>query len=297
MKITFVEKNGCKYVTGVSLPKRARESHKYNYGCDLVIGGCTGYTGAPYYSAEAASRAGAGLVMMGVPDNIYVIEAVKARSAMPFPLPCDEDGRLAAGAVCDIEKRFPKTSAMLIGPGLGLGSEIEKLVAELAARYSGRIILDADGINAAARHIDILGSSEKPMILTPHTGEFARLGGDLGKNKAEAAAEFSKKHRCVTVLKGPDTVTAFPDGDVYINTTGSPALAKGGSGDVLAGIMLAFIGRGFDLKAAVPGAVYVHGLCGDIAAGKFGEESVLPPDLIDAIPMALSAEKHISPLR
>ena len=99
------------------------------------------------------------------------------------------------------------------------------------------------------------------------------------------------------MLKGPDTVTAFPDGDVYINTTGSPALAKGGSGDVLAGIMLAFIGRGFDLKAAVPGAVYVHGLCGDIAAGKFGEESVLPQDLIDAIPMALSAEKHISPLR
>ena len=286
--ITTPEGRGGVYtVCGVSLPERDKNSHKYNYGCDLIVGGCIGYTGAPMYSAEAASRSGAGLVLMGVPEKIYQIEAAKADSAMPFPLPDDGEGKLSVTAYSKIQERFEKISACLIGPGMGKSSGTEALTLNIIRNYDGQIILDADGINVIAGHIDVLGYSKRPMILTPHMGEFARLGGDTDSEPLDAARRFASEHRCILVLKGHRTVTAFPDGDAFINTTGGPGLAKGGSGDVLSGIILSFVGQGFPLKAAVPGAVYVHGLAGDLCESELGEYSVLPGDVIGALPRAL----------
>lgn len=278
---------GCIKVTGVTFPKRKTDSHKYNYGCDIVIGGCIGYTGAPYYAAEAASRAGAGLVLMGVPESIYTIEAVKCASAMPFPLPSDSDGRFSENAANLLAPRFEKTDACLIGPGMGRSKDTKKLTHYVIENFKKQLIVDADGINALIGHIDVLGCSALPVILTPHSGEFARIGGETAAPRHIAAAEFSQKHNCIVVLKGPGTVTAFPDGDVFINTTGGPGLAKGGSGDVLAGIILALVGQGFDVKTAVPAAVYLHGLCGDICENELGQYSVLPEDLINAVPKAI----------
>ena len=275
-----------KRVTGVILPRRKPDTHKYNYGCDMVVGGCVGYTGAPMYAAEAASRAGAGLCMLGVPEKIYAIEAVKADSAMPFPLPCDEDGKLVSSALSALESRFPKTDALLIGPGMGQSVEIKKLVHSLIASFPKQIVLDADGINALSANIDTIGLSKRPMILTPHAGEFKRIGGDTTVSPVIAARKYAVKHGCILVLKGHRTVTAMPDGEVFLNTTGSPALSKGGSGDVLAGIILAFIGQGFSPRDAVPAAVYLHGLCGDICERKLHEYSVLPSDVIASLPEA-----------
>lgn len=291
MKLTTEMRGGVKYVTGASVPKRPKNSHKYNYGCDMIIGGSVGYTGAPYYSAEAASRVGAGLVFLGVPEAIYEIEAIKSRSSIPFPLSCTKSGAMSEGAFDEIAARFPKTDAILIGPGMGRSCGITRLVSNILRSFKGQIIIDADGINAVSENIDILGISERPVIITPHMGEFSRLGGDTRAPMAQAAHEFSAKHRCITVLKGPETVTAFPDGDLFINTSGSPALSKGGSGDVLAGMILGLTGQGFDLKAAVPGAVYFHGRAGDICGELYTEYGVISEDIIEAIPKALSTDR------
>ena len=286
----FDSKENVYLVKGVSLPPRDKNSHKYNYGCDLIVGGCVGYTGAPFYAAEAASRAGAGLVLMGVPRDIYEIEAVKAVSAMPFPLPCGNDGMLSVLAYSELEQKFDKADACLIGPGMGKSSGTEALTLNLIKNFEKQLILDADGINVIAGHIDVIGYSKRPMILTPHTGEFKRLGGSTAETPVSSARSFAKEHRCIIVLKGHRTVTAFPDGEVFVNTTGGPGLAKGGSGDVLAGIILALVGQGFSLKAAVPGAVYIHGLAGDICERELGEYSVLSNDVIDAIPKAITRQ-------
>ena len=278
---------GFDHVLGVTIPQRKKDSHKYDYGCDLIIGGSVSYTGAPVYSAEAASRAGAGLVFLGVPEKIYEIETVKANSAIPFPLECEASGMLSAAAFFEVSRRFPKSDACLIGPGMGRSESTAALTHKIVEHYDKQLILDADGINALIGHIDVLGLSERPMILTPHMGEFSRIGGDTSASPPDAARDYAVKHNCIMVLKGHETVTAFPDGDVYINTTGGPGLSKGGSGDVLAGIILSFVGQGFPLKSAVPAAVFIHGLAGDICEKELGEYSVLPSDVIRAIPKAI----------
>ena len=278
---------GFDHVLGVTIPQRKKDSHKYDYGCDLIIGGSVSYTGAPVYSAEAASRAGAGLVFLGVPEKIYEIETVKADSAIPFPLECEASGMLSAAAFFEVSRRFPKSDVCLIGPGMGRSESTAALTHKIVEHYDKQLILDADGINALIGHIDVLGLSERPMILTPHMGEFSRIGGDTSASPPDAARDYAVKHNCIMVLKGHETVTAFPDGDVYINTTGGPGLSKGGSGDILAGIILSFVGQGFPLKSAVPAAVFIHGLAGDICEKELGEYSVLPSDVIRAIPKAI----------
>ena len=282
----YRDRENVKYVTGVKFPARRKYSHKYNYGSDMVVGGSVGYTGAPIYAAEAASRAGAGLSFAAVPECVYQIEACRASSAMVFPA-ASKDGRFSAAAFNDIMAKSEKTTAMLIGPGMGRGEESDNLVLELIRTFSGQIILDADGINAISGHIDILGLSARPMILTPHMGEFARIGGDLSLQPLDAALSYTRSHRCILVLKGHETVVSFPDGDAFVNTTGGPGLAKGGSGDVLSGIILALVGQGFSLKDAIPASVYIHGRSGDICEAELGEYSVIPEDIIKAIPKAI----------
>ncbi len=279
--------SGAKRVLGVRVPPRKKDSHKYDYGCDLIIGGCTDYTGAPAYAAEAASRAGAGLVFLGVPERIFDIEAAKAVSAIPFPLCCDSSGMLSAAAFFEISRRFDKSDVCLAGPGMGRSPGVSALIHKIVSGFDKQLILDADGINVLEGHVDILGLSKRPIILTPHAGEFRRIGGDTSAPPYEAAKAFAVSNNCILVLKGHRSVTAFPDGEVFINTTGGPGLSKGGSGDVLAGIIAALCGQGFDLKAAVPAAVYIHGLAGDICERELGEYSVIPSDIIGAIPKAI----------
>ena len=177
----------------------------------------------------------------------------------------------------------------LLGPGLGRGNSAAAVVRRLLTEVPLPMVVDADGINALAGHIDVLdGRRGLLTVLTPHDGEFARLGGELSSgDRLGAARAFAAEHGCCLVLKGHRTITAFPDGAAYINTTGNPGMAKGGSGDVLAGVILSLLGQGLPARQAVPMAVWLHGAAGDRCAREIGEYGMTPADLAEALPAVI----------
>ncbi len=267
------------------LPDRAADSHKGDFGKILLLCGSKGYTGAAYLAAMGALRSGAGLVFQGVPESIYEIEAVKLNEAIVFPLP-DADGKLSDKAIPEILERLPRMDAVLIGPGLGQSNEVLAVVDMVLKTAQCPVVLDADGINVIAAHKDILRGRTNPTILTPHTGEFARLGGVIGESRVAAAEEMALDLGCILLLKGHNTV--ITDGqNTYINPTGNPGMAVGGSGDVLAGIIAAFLGQGIEpLEAAACGA-WVHGAAGDLCAEEIGQYGMLPSDMVNVLPRLL----------
>ena len=261
----------------VSLPKRHPLTHKGDYGKVLIMGGCVGYTGAPTLCAKAAVRSGAGLVWLGVPEEIYPIAAVKNDEAMPFPL----DGWEA------VEQRLENSTVCAVGPGLGQSEGAVKLVGKLLEKLAEsrekKLVLDADALYALSRDMDVLKQRQGTTVLTPHEGEFARLGGVIGHDRIGAARAFAKEFGCILVLKGHRTLAAFPDGEVYIATVGNPGMAKGGSGDVLTGILTAMLGQ-FETKKAVITALHLHGAAGDLAAEQLGEYAMTATDLLEKLP-------------
>lgn len=268
------------------LPRRPRTAHKGDFGTVFILAGSEGYTGAPVLAASAAVRTGAGLVFLGVPREVYPIVAVKCDEAMPFPLPKEYDQILEKARGCDVA---------LLGPGLGRAEETQKLVLRLLADLDIPVVLDADGINAVAGHIDSLDKRSALTVLTPHDGEFRRLTGCALpiRDRLGAARDFAKAHRCVLVLKGHGTVTASPEGKAWICGAGNPGMAKGGSGDVLAGMLAALLGQKHlkgphtDLAELVACGVYYHAQAGDSCAAELGEYGMTPTDMIRAIPQVL----------
>ncbi|MDR1329530.1 MAG: NAD(P)H-hydrate dehydratase [Oscillospiraceae bacterium] len=279
----------------ITLPRRGRDTHKYDYGDILMIAGSVGYTGAPVLAARAATRAGAGVVRLGAPDGIYGTVAAKCSGEIVFPIP--GGAAIGMGVWEEISARAERADAVLIGPGLGNISAARELIKNALGQLKCPVILDADGINALLGNIDILDNARAPVILTPHDGEFRRLAEQDRRyagqyNRSEdifaggrlaAARRYASAHGCALILKGYRTITALPDGSAYINTTGGPALAKGGTGDMLAGVLTALAGQGFPIKDACLAAVYLHGLAGDIAALRLGEYSVTAEDVMDAL--------------
>ena len=266
---------------GPLLPRRDRTAHKGDFGRVHIFGGSVGYTGAPVLAALGALRTGAGLVYLSVPEDIYAIEAGRCLEAMPSPLPRGEAGIETA------KRALAGKDAVLIGPGLGRSAWAEELVLTLLEAAECPVVLDADGLNAAAAHIDKLDGRDRPTILTPHEGEFVRLGGELTLGREAAARSFAAAHRCILVLKGHETLTALPGGTLLCNTTGNPGMATGGSGDVLAGMILSLLGQGLAPADAAPAAVWLHGCAGDLAAAELGEYGMLPSDLAERIPYAI----------
>ena len=260
------------------LPRRSRDGHKGTFGKVAVVGGAVGYTGAPVYAGEAAARTGSGLVFAGVPEAVYPIVAARCGASMAYPLPRDYAAAREKLEGCD---------AVLLGPGLGSEAAARELALRLLADLRCPVVLDADGINAAAAHIDVLRGRRFPTVVTPHAVEFSRLGGDLSTGREAAAARFAAENGCVTVLKGPGTVVAAPDGRVRRNTTGSDALAKGGTGDVLAGMVLSLIGQGAGPFDAASLAVWLHGRAGDLCEKRLTAYGVTPEDVVAAIPAAI----------
>ena len=267
------------------LPDRDKCAHKGDFGKILLLCGSKGYTGAAYLAAMGALRSGAGLVFLGVPESIYAIEAVKLNEAIVFPLP-DEGGKLSAAAIPEILERLPKLDAVLIGPGLGQSEGTFEVVKAVLERAACPVVLDADGINVMAAHKDIVRGRTNTTILTPHAGEFARLGGSSDADRVAAAEEMAKDLGCILLLKGHGTV--ITDGSAtYINPTGNPGMAVGGSGDVLAGIITALLGQEITpLEAAACGA-WLHGAAGDICAAEIGQYGMLPTDLVNVLPRLL----------
>ena len=236
--------------------------------------------------AIAAVRGGAGLVYLGVPERIYAVTAVKNDEAMPFPLPCGGDGLLSPEAAPELLRRLEKCDALAVGPGLGRSDGIVELVSGLLEASRVPTVLDADALWAISREMGLLERAACPLVLTPHAREFERLGGDLSAPREEAALRFAREHGCALVLKGRGTVCAFPDGECYVNPTGNPGMARGGSGDVLTGLMGALLCY-LPFRRAVRTAVYLHGLAGDMCAAELGEYGMTPTDMIERLPQAM----------
>ena len=271
------------------LPRRPADGHNGDCGRVLVVGGSTGYTGAPVLCARGALRSGAGLVSLAVPEAVYPIIAAKCDEAMASPLPAGEDGRLSEEALVPLLGALAGKDAALIGPGLGQNPGLDSLVCQVLSTVNFPMVVDADGINALSRHMDVLDARRDcPTILTPHDGEFARLGGDLSSgDRLGAARTFAQAHGCLLVLKGHRTIVALPNGECFVNTTGNSGMAKGGSGDVLGGILLSLLGQGMNPVRAAICAVWLHGRAGDMAAEDKGEYGMLPSDLVEQLPYAL----------
>ena len=267
------------------LPDRDENAHKGDFGKVLLLCGSRGYTGAAALAAMGALRSGAGLVYLGVPESIYAIEACKLTEAIVLPLP-DAGGKLSADALREIQELLPKMDAVLIGCGLGQSEGTRAVVRGVLEAFPGPVVVDADGINVLAGHMDILRERHAPTILTPHAGEFARIGGS---NEAERVAEterFAREYGCILLLKGHHTVIS--DGEeTYVNQTGNPGMAVGGSGDVLSGIIAGLLGQGIDPLTAAACGAWLHGKAGDICAEEIGQYGMLPTDMVEVLPRLL----------
>lgn len=267
------------------LPDREPDSHKGQFGKCLLLCGSVGYTGAAALAARAAVRGGAGLVFLGVPQAIYAIEAVKLDEPIVFPL-ADRDGRLSEKAIPQILERLSSVDVCLTGPGLGQSDGVRAVVRAVLEQARCPVVLDADGINVMAAHMDIIRERRFPTILTPHQGEFRRLGAEPGPNRVQAAVSMAQRLRSIVLLKGRRT--CITDGlTVYENPTGNPGMATGGSGDVLAGLLTALLGQGLAPLEAAACAAWIHGAAGDLCAGTTGQYGLTPSDMVEALPRLL----------
>lgn len=273
------------------LPPRQSPAHKGNFGRVLVIAGSRGMTGAASLAGEAALRSGAGLVTVAVPETLHDIMEGKLTEAMTVALPDTGSGSLSREARSRILSLLENMDVLAIGPGLSQAPEAVTLVRELLPAIKIPFVLDADALNALAGEVGILGNLQAPAVITPHPGEMARLMGvapkDIQADRIGNAVKASAAWNVVTLLKGSRTVVAAPDGAVYINPTGNPGMATGGSGDVLTGIVVSLIAQGLKPARAAAAGAYFHGLAGDLAAREKGMMGLIAGDIISALPAAM----------
>lgn len=267
------------------LPERDPWGHKGDFGKLLLLCGSVGYTGAAALAARAAVRSGAGLVFLGVPEPIYAIEAGKLDEPVVFPLAA-EGGCLSPSAIPEIVRRLPDCDACLVGPGLDRTPGTRAVVEAVLREARCPVVLDADGLNVLEGHLEPLGARRFPTVLTPHDGEFRRLGGTIGPDRMASAAALARNLGAVVLLKGHRTVVT--DGTQgYENHTGNPGMATGGSGDVLAGLLVSLLGQGLPPLEAAACAAWIHGAAGDLCAETWGQYGLTPSDMIEALPQFL----------
>ncbi len=274
-------------------PKRLPDTHKGDYGHVLVVAGSAGYTGAAYLASQAAMVSGSGLVTLVAGRGIYPIMASKLTEVMVKPFLDTKDLSLGLLAEKEILNFADKCNAAVLGPGISQNKETQHLVRNLVSKLSMPMVIDADGINALKGSVDILHRTGKVPVLTPHPVELAglvnKVVSEIQADRKEVAKAFANQYNTVLVLKGHATVVASPDGAVYVNDTGNAGMASGGIGDVLAGMIGAFIAQGMtQFDAAVLG-VYMHGLAGDLAAREKGMVSLIATDLLNKLPEALKS--------
>ncbi len=273
---------------------RKLEAHKGNFGHVLVLGGSVGKTGAAGLAAKAALRAGAGLATVATPGSALPVIASLSMEIMTEPLPETDSGTISLRALKDglFDGLMEGKSVLAVGPGLGREIETMELVREVVNRYDLPVVLDADGLNAFAGCVKTLQTGGRIRVLTPHPGEMGRIAGqktsEIVAHRLDVAREFARRHGVQLVLKGFRTLTASPEGQVWVNPTGNPGMATGGAGDVLTGITAALLAQYPDRlpTEVTAAAVYLHGLAGDIAARELGEASVIAGDILEALPRA-----------
>jgi len=272
------------------LKPRKRNAHKGDFGKVCIIAGSLGMSGAAAIAARSALRGGAGLVRVAVPWSILPIVAGIEPCCTTTGLDEDDEGRIAASAVVSVLEAAAHNDAVAVGPGTAVGPGCKAVIQALISRPGLQVVMDADGLNNLAAITDWPSAVKASLILTPHPGEMSRLWRSVFRQRSPTdrttlAHNFAARTSTVVVLKGHHTIVADAK-RVYVNTTGNPGMATGGSGDVLTGVIVALVGQGLDIfDAAVLGA-YVHGLAGDIAAGDLGEVSMIATDIVEALPKA-----------
>jgi NAD(P)H-hydrate epimerase len=272
------------------LLQRKPDSHKGDYGHILIVAGSKRYSGAALLCAEAALRSGAGIVTLGLPESLCnPVIKIKPKEIMLLPLAQAKDGEISAAAYNKIVDFLKKADVFVLGPGLGLNISTQKLVRKLVKTVKKPFVIDADALTALAGVKGVRFGAE--TVATPHPGEMARLIGIpaavIQKKRKEVAKNFAAHYNSTVVLKGGRTVVASTRGSLYVNTTGNPGMATAGSGDVLAGVIAAFLGQGLDGFNAAKYGVYIHGMAGDLAAKQKTQLSLIASDIIDFLPKAI----------
>ncbi len=274
------------------LPGRPREGHKGTFGHVLVVAGSEGKSGAAMLTSRAALRAGAGLTTLACPESVLRSGEDKPAEIMTLPLPETPEHTIAARALDILFAAAKHATVVAIGPGLSTHPETLSVIRELVARLSLPMVIDADGLNALADHLESLKRPHAPMALTPHPGEMGRLtrlgSREVQRRRIDLAMEFARSHQVVVALKGARTVTASPDGKATLNPTGNSGMATAGAGDALTGVIAALMAQGLAPAEAARLGVYVHGSAGDLVAGERGERGMLAGDLIDRVPLVLN---------
>jgi NAD(P)H-hydrate epimerase len=266
------------------LHRRREDTHKGDYGKVLIVGGSRGKSGAAAMAGHAALRSGAGLVTVATASGCQALVAASMPELMTEPLEETASGTIANASIAQL---FEGKTLMALGPGLGVHPETQAM-ARIALREAAiPVVLDADGLNAFSGYtVELRGRSERPVVITPHPGEMARLintdAGQVNNKRIDVAREFATTQQVHVVLKGFRTVIAFPDGQVFINATGNPGMATGGAGDILTGMLAGILAQKNlgTLSERLLFAVYLHGLAGDLAAEEIGEESLVATDLL-----------------
>lgn len=282
---------------GLQLAPRPGDAHKGTFGTVVVVGGAVGFSGAPLMSARAAARGGAGKVRLCVPEAIYTVVAAQSLEVMAHPV-AGADGGLAATAIDALRDRhLGDAGAVVLGPGLGRAPGTEQLVGDLLPQLRAPTVVDADALNIAAAHRFDWRRCSAPLVLTPHPAEMGRLcelaTAEVQARRAELAASLASQSGAVVVLKGSDTIVAAPDGRVQTSTIQVVALASGGSGDVLSGLLAALLAQGLEAFDAAVAAVFVHAEAALALQSRRGRAGVLPGDVIEELPAAQERTRRV----
>ena len=274
------------------LEKRPVDGHKGTFGKVLIVGGSTGFSGAPALAATAALRSGAGLVRIAVPESVQPVVAALEPCYTTIGL-SDDNGQISSKAVMELAKHLPDNDVVAFGPGGGTGAGVKDVLLSLLAIEGLKLIIDADGLNVLSQRVGPGGWLKKKkadVVLTPHPGEMARLWKSVFRepvpgDRLECASQFAEKTGTIVVLKGAGTIVTDAE-QVYVNTSGNPGMATAGSGDVLTGVISALPGQDLSLFDAAVLGVFVHGLAGNIAAAVHGQISLIATDIIDNLSSA-----------
>jgi len=277
------------------LLQRSPDAHKGNFGHIFILAGSARFSGAALLCSLGALRSGAGLLTLGIPESLNnAIIKIKPKEVMTLPLPGTKQGSLSLAGYNRIKNFIKQIDVLIIGPGLSQDKSTQSLARKVIWKINKTMVIDADGLNALIGHLKILRTpnhEQRTTILTPHPGEMARLLGIPVKRvqveRKEIAKKFAKGYKETVVLKGRNTVVVDYKGNLYVNRTGNPGMATAGSGDVLTGIIGAFLGQGLNAFDAAKYAVYLHGLAGDLAAKEKTQLGMIASDIIDKIPEAI----------
>jgi NAD(P)H-hydrate epimerase len=269
------------------MPGRPADGHKGTFGHVFVIAGSRGFTGAAKLAGVAAARSGAGLVTVGIPHPLGDVVASSLFEIMTRVFPATEAESFSLAAVEPALEFAATKQAVVLGPGLGQHPETRAFVLEFVRRATVPMLIDADALNALGQDSEVVRQSQAPCVLTPHPGEMARLTGlktsQVQQHREETALRFAARNNCAVVLKGSGTLVANPEGVIYVNATGNSGMATGGTGDVLSGLAGGLMAQGMAPFDAALLGVYLHGVAGDIAAGRMTERAMMAGDMLDVL--------------